>query len=147
MMPTEQLAQYEEKLRAAGQFVTVQRRALLHYLVRTRTHPSTAEITRAVFDGKKASVATVYNTLRLLQNLRLLQVVQGPDGETRWDIRTDKHHHRHCPACDRIFDVDASDIEVCIAQPALACQVTEAHVWLSGPCNRCAQPGFPRDSP
>lgn len=47
-MERQQLLHYEEVLRSAGQFVTVQRRALLRYLLRHQVHPTTAEIASAM---------------------------------------------------------------------------------------------------
>ncbi len=64
-MERQQLLHYEEILRNAGQFVTVQRRALLKYLLRHRVHPTTAQIATAIGRSGSASLATVYNSLAL----------------------------------------------------------------------------------
>lgn len=136
----EQLQPYESRLRDAGQFVTVQRRAILRYLLRHRTHPTTGQISRAVGKNQSASQATVYNNLALFADLGIVHAIRSPhgDGETHWDIRTDAHHHLSCMDCGQVFDIDYSAAEVRILAPELAGRIKHAQVWLAGQCARCA---------
>lgn len=138
----EQLQPYEMQLRQAGQFVTVQRRSILRYLLRHRTHPTTGQISRAVGKNQSASQATVYNNLALFAELGIVHAIRSPhgDGETHWDIRTEPHHHLSCTDCGQVFDIDYSAAEVRIQSPELASRVKHTQVWLSGQCPRCANP-------
>ena len=135
----QQLLHYEEILRNADQFVTVQRRALLKYLLRHRVHPTTAQIATAIGRSGSASLATVYNNLALFAKLRLVSVARTPDGELRWDLRIDPHHHLSCPDCGRVVDIDVTDAEVVVPDPKLRRRVQRTEVWLIGPCESCAK--------
>lgn len=135
----EELAPYEARLREAGQFVTVQRRALLRYLLGNRRHPTTTQIARAVEKNRGASQATVYNNLALFESLDLIRAVRSPDGEgdTYWDVRTDDHHHLSCTHCGSVCDIDPQCVEVRITDRKLARRVERSSVWLTGVCDNC----------
>ena len=77
-MERQQLLHYEEILRNADQFVTVQRRALLKHLLRHRVHPTTAQIASAVGRSGSASLATVYNNLALFAELAIVRTCAAP---------------------------------------------------------------------
>lgn len=132
------LRDYEARLRAAGQFVTVQRRAILRYLLRHLDHPTTAQIAKAVGRTGSASLATVYNNLALFQELSIVQMVREPGGDLRWDLRADPHHHLTCQQCGQVTDVDASAAEVRVHDERLRDRVARTEVWLVGRCERCA---------
>lgn len=131
------LAHYEQRLREAGQFVTVQRRAILRYLLRHRDHPTTAQIATSIGKSGSASLATVYNNLSLFAGLGLLNAVRAPDGEVRWDLRTGEHHHMTCVGCGHIADIDEGAAEVVVRDPELRQRVSRSQVWLLGRCPRC----------
>lgn len=133
------LADYERSLRDAGQLFTVQRRAILRYLLRHGDHPTTAQIAAGVGRAGAASLATVYNNLALFAKLRLVSVARTPDGELRWDLRIDPHHHLSCPDCGRVVDIDVTDAEVVVPDPKLRRRVQRTEVWLIGPCESCAK--------
>ncbi len=137
---SQEAAFYEQRLRAAGQFVTAQRRAILRYLLRHRVHPTTAQIARAVGRRASASQATVYNNLNLFAELELVRAVRSPhsDGETRWDVRTDAHHHLSCSRCGQVFDIDLGAAEVRLHDRVLARRVKSSQVWFTGLCAPCA---------
>lgn len=136
-----ELTAYEERLRDAGQFVTVQRRSILRYLLRHRTHPTTSQIARAVGRNRSASLATVYNNLAVFAELDLVRAVRSPysdgDHEVHWDIRTDLHHHLSCRLCGLVTDIDPSAAEVRIHDRKLARRIERAQVWLVGVCTAC----------
>jgi Fe2+ or Zn2+ uptake regulation protein len=135
----EELALYEARLRESGQFVTVQRRALLRYLLGNRRHPTTAQITRAVEKNRGASQATVYNNLALFESLDLIRAVRSPEreGEAYWDVRTDAHHHLSCTRCGSVCDIDLQCAEVRVTDRKLARRVERSSVWLTGVCESC----------
>ena len=85
-----------------------------------------------------ASLATVYNNLALFAKLQLLAAARTPDGEQRWDLRIDPHHHLSCQRCGRVFDIEPTAAEVVVPAPALRRRVAHAEVWLIGHCESCA---------
>lgn len=133
------LRDYEQRLRDGGQFVTVQRRAILRYLLRHDDHPTTAQIAAAVGRSGAASLATVYNNLALFAKLQLLSAARTPDGEQHWDLRIDPHHHLSCQSCGQVFDIEPAAAEVVVPDAALRRRIDHAEVWLIGRCAPCAQ--------
>jgi Fur family peroxide stress response transcriptional regulator len=138
-MERQQLLHYEEVLRSAGQFVTVQRRALLRYLLRHQVHPTTAEIASAIGRSGSASLATVYNNLALFAELRIVRTLRSPKGEVHWDIRTDRHHHLVCSSCARVEDLAEDQVGITIQDPAIARRIERTEAWLIWSCPRCTQ--------
>lgn len=131
------LPAFEGRLREAGQFVTLQRRAIVQYLLSHREHPTAAQVAAAV-TSHGASLATVYNTLARLQELGLLLAVRSPEGEIHWDVRTDAHHHLTCSACGAVSDVEQESAEITLRDPELKQRVERVALWLVGRCPRCA---------
>lgn len=131
------LADYEQILRDAGQFVTVQRRSILRYLLRHRVHPTTAQIAAAAGRAGNASLATIYNNLAVFAELGVVRVVRDPDGELHWDLRTDSHHHMACGGCGRVLDIEPSAAEVVVHDPKLRARIERSEVWLVGRCGDC----------
>ena len=134
----ESLRDYEQRLRDGGQFATVQRRAILRYLLRHCDHPTTAQIAASVGRSGAASLATVYNNLALFAKLQILTEVRAPNGELHWDLRTDPHHHLVCQSCRGVVDIEAAAAEVVLHDPELQRCVERAAVWLIGQCRQCA---------
>lgn len=65
--------QVVEILRSNGVKMTPQRLAIIDYLERHRVHPSAEDIYQALLPQySMLSLATVYNTLELLQNLQVV---------------------------------------------------------------------------
>ena len=134
------LDQYEDQLREAGQFVTVQRRAMLRFLLRHQTHPTAAEVAAAIVGrSRSASLATIYNNLALFSALGIVRSVRSPDGDIHWDVRTDHHHHLSCTRCGGMTDIDGEKAEVVVRDPIVARRVEQAQIWFAGRCERCAQ--------
>lgn len=139
-MERQQLLHYEEILRNAGQFVTVQRRALLKYLLRHRVHPTTAQIAVAIGRSGSASLATVYNNLALFAELQIIRSLRSPKGEVHWDIRTDRHHHLVCSACFQVSDLSEDQVAISVHEPALASRIVRTEAWLVWTCFGCQPP-------
>lgn len=49
---------------------------------------------------------TVYSTLALLSDLGVARRVSAPGPSTRFEARTDDHHHMVCERCGAIEDLD-----------------------------------------
>lgn len=125
----------EARLRARGCSLTAPRRAILRWLDGNLSHPTAADVYEAITaDFPLASRATVYNTLTLLEQVGAVTVLH--DGATaRFDPNTTPHHHRICPACGHIEDIDASAVEVFLhGRPA------RGAVRFEGWCKGCEPP-------
>ena len=92
-------------LKNSGVRITPQRHAVLEYLMQSLNHPTADEIYRAL-ESKfpNMSVATVYNNLRVFQEIGLVRELTYGDASSRYDCNTSKHYHVICNECGKIVD-------------------------------------------
>ena len=84
----------EQRCARAGLKMTGQRKTILKILGQAEDHPSV----EAVYDRAKAidssiSIATVYRTLSLLDELDLVIRHEFHEGHSRYELNWDHHHH------------------------------------------------------
>jgi len=85
---------------------TPQRLAILEYLQGNKTHPSAADVYKAVSEKfPTMSVATVYNTMETLKNMGMVRELSIDPDKKRFDPETEVHHHLICIRCKRITDI------------------------------------------
>jgi Fur family ferric uptake transcriptional regulator len=93
----------EELCARAGLKMTGQRRTILQVLGESDDHPSVEVIyDRARAVDPSISMATVYRTLNLLDELNLVVKHDFKENFARFDIRMDHHHH--------LIDVESGDV-------------------------------------
>ncbi len=97
---------FTEHLARNGLRLTGQRRAILDLFLTSDHHLSQEEIYQAL-RGKGIGRATVFRTLKTLQECGLAAPVVGRDGTPRFEINIDRPHHDHliCIECGRIQEV------------------------------------------
>lgn len=102
------LEEHLTNLRKAGLKITPQRRAIVEILVNHGNHPSAEEIYQELTQTMpETSLATVYNTLRELNQMGDVEVVRDfHASSTRYDPNTDQHNHLICLECGRIIDLE-----------------------------------------
>lgn len=84
----------EEKCSAAGLKMTGQRKVILKVLGDAKDHPSVEDVyDRAKDLDKSISIATVYRTLSLLDELDLVIRHEFQEGYSRYEVNWDHHHH------------------------------------------------------
>ena len=73
-----------------------------------RNHPSVNDIYEALIDEiPTLSKATVYNTMNLFLEHKLIEVLPIDTNEARFDVYNPKEHgHFKCDMCQRIFDIN-----------------------------------------
>jgi len=84
----------EAKCAEAGLKMTGQRKVILKVLSKADDHPSVEEVyDRAKKVDKSISIATVYRTLSLLDELDLVIRHEFQEGYSRYEVNWDHHHH------------------------------------------------------
>jgi Fe2+ or Zn2+ uptake regulation protein len=130
-----------EALEASGQRFTEQRAAVYRYLAGTDVHPSAEEVFIAVRSRLPAiSLATVYKSLETLVGCGLAVKLTYADQSSRYDGRTDPHHHARCLSCGRVSDLpgDISQREIeAVRGRTRGFTVTGYRLELSGYCAGC----------
>lgn len=78
---------------AKGLRMTEQRRIIARVLSTSDDHPDVEELhRRAAAIDKGISIATVYRTVRLLEESGILERLDFRDGRSRYEEATDEHH-------------------------------------------------------
>lgn len=85
----------EELCREKGLKMTGQRRVISQVLSESEDHPDVEQVYhRAAEIDPKISLATVYRTMRLLEEANVVKKLDFGDGRARYEeIRDDHHHH------------------------------------------------------
>lgn len=95
---------YESELRKAGVRLTKPRLAILKTLREMDDHPDAMEIfKRAVKIDQTISLATVYRTMKLLEELGAVHRHSFEGGPARFENADGEHH-------DHIIDLDTGDV-------------------------------------
>ena len=88
------MSDLEEKCAEAGLKMTGQRKVILNVLSKADDHPSVEDVyERAKKVDKSISIATVYRTLSLLDELDLVIRHEFQEGYSRYEVNWDHHHH------------------------------------------------------
>ncbi|MGH1376586.1 MAG: Fur family transcriptional regulator [Alphaproteobacteria bacterium] len=88
------MSDLEQKCANAGLKMTGQRRVILQVLGSAEDHPSVEDVyDRAKEIDNSISIATVYRTLSLLDELDLVIRHEFQEGYSRYEVNDDHHHH------------------------------------------------------
>lgn len=87
----------------AGLKMTAQRRIVLQVLESADDHPSVDEVYRRAKDlDPSISIATVYRTLHLLDEMNLVQRHDFNESFSRFEVNLEHHHH--------LVDIDTGEV-------------------------------------
>jgi Fe2+ or Zn2+ uptake regulation protein len=130
------VARTDAYLRQRGIKASFQRVSILDYLQNTTAHPSVSQIFADLHPSiPSLSRATVYNTINLFVEKKIVVPVQVDGAEARYDLLEPRHAHFHCTACQTIYDIDADEIGV--PEVLKDFEVHEAQLHFKGVCPRC----------
>ncbi len=88
------MSDLEQRCVDAGLKMTGQRRVILEVLGKAEDHPSVEDVyDRAKKLDQSISIATVYRTLGLLDELDLVTRHEFHEGYARYELNWDHHHH------------------------------------------------------
>lgn len=119
--------------------VTPQRLEILKYLDENRIHPTADQIYTGLKEKNPSlSKTTVYNSVETLKEHGLIQSLTVSSSESRYDFRTDSHHHFLCKKCGKIIDIDI----ICPNMNEIlegGHKVEEVHGYFEGICKKCME--------
>jgi Fur family iron response transcriptional regulator len=102
-----------ELLRAHDITPTHQRMEIAQVLFEKRWHPSADQILAAVnIRYAETSKATVYNTLKLFLERRLVRELIVDPNKVFYDSNTDEHHHFYDIESGEITDIESAGIRI-----------------------------------
>lgn len=87
--------------------ITPQRLAIVNYMIHSTGHPRVEDIYDDLTnDFPNMSLATVYNTLKVLKENNIVKEIHTDNPSTRYDYNGREHYHIICKSCGKIVDVD-----------------------------------------
>lgn len=120
---------------------SVQRIAIMDYLLKHKTHPCIDEIYMALCkEIPTLSKTTVYNTLKLFIEHGAARMLTIDERNVCFDGDTSVHAHFQCKACGKIYDlpIEMKDPEVeKLAQNGFITE--ETHLYYKGICPECSK--------
>jgi Fur family transcriptional regulator, iron response regulator len=115
-----------DKLRAHGINPTHQRIEIAHALFSRCEHLSADQVMAIVNERhSETSKATVYNTLNLFLEKKLIREVIVDPNKVFYDPNTSAHYHIYDIESGKLTDIDAADVRVSGLPPLPAGMVTE----------------------
>ena len=125
-----------QNLRKTGLKWTPQRFAVLEVLEGNTSHPSADMIYEKVKQKyPMISFATVYKTLKVLEEIGEIQQLTISENKVHFDPNTHPHHHFFCRTCRNILDIFPE--KPLFSGRVDGHRVDTYQVFLYGVCSKC----------
>jgi len=113
------------------------RMKVLEYLDANRNHPTVEQIFASLQkELPTLSKATIYNTLNLFVENKLVRIITIEENETRYDLIIENHGHFKCESCGKIYDFGI-DIDSFISEDLNNFKINDKNVYFKGICPEC----------
>lgn len=139
--PEEKLSKYvkEHRLKSSSQ-----RNVILSFMINNRKHHTVEELYDFIKkDNPEIGIATVYRTIRLLCDAKIVHEIRIGNDETRYEVIEPAYHHDHllCENCGTFVEISSSIIEN--EQKKIANKhgftLTNHSLILYGICQKCSK--------
>ncbi|API90466.1 MULTISPECIES: Fur family transcriptional regulator [Bacillota] len=135
----------KKQLHAQSYKLTPQREATVRVLLeREEDHLSAEDVYLLVKEiAPEIGLATVYRTLELLSELKIVDKINFGDGVSRYDLRKEgakhSHHHLVCSECGSVEEIEEDLLEEVekIVQNEWGFQVKDHRLTFHGVCKQC----------
>lgn len=134
-------------LKKRGLKVTGQRLQVLSIIAAHPEEHLTAEeiYEQAKSDRQEIGLATIYRTVQVLLDLRVINKVSFDDGLTRYELNSGenasghRHHHAICSGCGKVYSLETDLLDLLEQQVMknIGFEVTDHEVKLYGLCAEC----------
>jgi len=136
--------------------MTLPREAIMEYLSSASGHPSAEDIYLAVHKAyPNVGLTTVYRTLELLTEMKLVFKFDFGDGRARYELteghkkEAGHHHHLVCTGCSRVINytefIDEEKELLTRAEKGLSkkynFKIVSHLIQFYGICDKCAKKG------
>ncbi len=107
------MSDLEQKCIDAGLKMTEQRRVILRVLADAEDHPSVEDVyERARGIDASISIATVYRTLNLLDQLDLVVKHDFNESYSRFELKSEHHHHLIDIETGKVIEFQNQELEI-----------------------------------
>lgn len=143
----DKLASIKEQLHASAYKLTPQREATVLVLIENEKKQLSAEDVYLLVKDKAPEIglATVYRTLELLSDLKIIEKITFGDGVARYDLNSDAtRHFQHYLICDHCNDVEELEDNLLIdleniIQQRFQFNISHHSLKFHGICYKCQQ--------
>ncbi len=130
----------QEHLINHGVKPSLQRMAILKYLMGNKSHPTADMIYNDLYeDMPTLSKTTVYNTLRLLSESGVILAINIEEKNVRYDADLSPHAHFRCKGCGKIYDIPLDHTNSIYVDGIGELKLEEVHLYYKGQCKECAE--------
>ena len=119
---------------------TLQRIAIMSYILEHRIHPTIEDVYNGlVANFPTLSKTTVYNTLRMFSEHSAAQMITIDEHRVCYDGDTHPHPHFICRKCGQVFDLMNLPMPLLpTKQETDGFQIDEAQLYYKGLCPECS---------
>ncbi|HDJ29915.1 MAG TPA: hypothetical protein ENF29_02550 [Candidatus Acetothermia bacterium] len=130
------LSEVEQFLRASGKRVTSERRLILR-IIEENPHLDASEIyALARKEDPKISLSTVYRTMTMLKELKLVEASDLGEDHDHYEVRLQEHYHLICLGCGRVIEIPPSDAITRLGEES-GFEVVGVKLEIFGYCEEC----------
>ncbi|MCH4147306.1 MAG: transcriptional repressor [Prevotella sp.] len=127
-----------KKLVDNGVRPSVQRLAIMEYLLTHFTHPTVEDVYQGLCNKiPTLSRTTVYNTLRLFSEHQAAQMITIDDHRVCYDGNTSPHVHFFCKQCGKVIDLFGEKAPMPNSRLIDGNFVDEVQLYYKGICSDC----------
>jgi len=117
---------------------SVQRTAVMEFLLNNRIHPTVDEIYIALSPNMPTlSKTTVYNTLNLFVEKGAVRVLTLDEKNARYDVDISAHAHFICRVCSAVYDIFDVKPEVFQLPESKEFKIEAVEISYMGICGKC----------
>ncbi len=118
---------------------SMQRVAIMQYLMIHRTHPTIDQIFNDLLvEVPTLSKTTVYNTLKLFHDKKAVLALTIDEKNVRYDAEISDHAHFKCKECGAIHDIPLDDADIPSFKGSKNLHPEETQIYFLGLCEKCA---------
>ncbi|MDR2652361.1 MAG: transcriptional repressor [Prevotellaceae bacterium] len=117
---------------------SLQRIAVMNYLLENYTHPTADTIFNGLYQYiPTLSKTTVYNTLKLLVKHGAIIEITIDDKNVRYDADIIQHAHFKCINCGCVHDIPIKKSKLMTTKKIGNLEITESQLYYKGYCEKC----------
>ena len=117
---------------------SVQRIAIMNYLLTHFDHPTVDEVYQGLCDQiPTLSRTTVYNTLRLLSEHNAAQMITINEHRVCYDGDVSLHAHFICKCCRKVYDIFDEVSDVVNRKELAGHKIDDVQLYYKGVCKEC----------
>ena len=128
------------RLAECGIKPSVQRIAIMQYLLTHPTHPTIDDVYRSLSESVPTlSRTTVYNTLRMFSEHNAAQMITINEHRVCYDGNVKAHAHFFCKCCHKVYDIFDDVSPLLMRKEICGHSVSDVQLYYKGVCKACSE--------